>query len=159
MSSDYHVRERRASVIVIDKANKIVQMQTLAKRLKEARARAGLSQAKLAKLAGVSQSTIANIESGTRFEPQKAVQIARALGVSAEWLVEGRETVAAATPVPSAEPDDLGQVCADFFWTYSNCSEAGQSFLKSAIKSAQQHFVSADRRRSLTPVPVDRRDK
>jgi transcriptional regulator with XRE-family HTH domain len=55
---------------------------TPAERLKEARTRLGISQEKVAKLAAVSQSTIGNLESGTRFEP-KAVQMAKALGVTA----------------------------------------------------------------------------
>lgn len=155
--TDYHVRDSCASALVMDIQNKIERMQTLAKRLKEARAKTGFSQAKLAKLAGVSQSTIANIESGTRFEPQKVVQIARALGVSAEWLLEGRESRAAPQPIP--EPDNMGEVCADFFWTYSNCNETGQSFLRNAIKTAQQHFIEADRRHLSIPVERDRRHK
>lgn len=143
MCSDYHVRDKPASAIVIDVENKIQRMQTLAKRLKEARTRLDISQAKLAKMAGVSQSTIANIESGTRFEPQKVVQIARALGVSAEWLIEGRES----PPLPPSrtEQNDIGDVCAAFLWTYTNCNETGQSFLRNSIKIAQQSFVKPDK--------------
>jgi len=134
-------------------------MITLANRLREARAKAGLSQAKLAKLAGVSQSTIANIESGIRFEPQKAVQIARALGVSAEWLIEGRDTPVPTKKAPPPDPENMGEVCAEFFWTYSNCNEMGQSFLRNAIKTAHQHFVDTDRRHTDQPVSADRRHK
>lgn len=66
-------------------------MQSLARRLKDAREEAGLSQAQLAKKAGMSQQGVAAIESGrTKNSSTKIFQLARALGKPAEWLaVEG----------------------------------------------------------------------
>ncbi|KVE27757.1 hypothetical protein WI93_12040 [Burkholderia vietnamiensis] len=65
-------------------------MYTLADRLKWARAEAGLSQEALGDKAGVSQSTIGNLEAGTRHSARRLPQIAAALGVSALWLAEGK---------------------------------------------------------------------
>lgn len=67
-------------------------MKTFQERLKEARIKKGLSQGQLAKACGVSQGTIANLESGYRKQPRSIIEIARALGVDAEWLATGRLT-------------------------------------------------------------------
>ena len=64
-------------------------MKTLAERLVWARTQKELSQSELAKLAGVSQSTIGNLESGLRLSARRIANIADALGVSALWLAEG----------------------------------------------------------------------
>jgi len=64
-------------------------MKTLAERLAWARAKKEVSQERLATLAGVSQSTIGNLEAGIRSSARKLPQIANALGVSALWLAEG----------------------------------------------------------------------
>lgn len=68
-----------------------LQRNTLAERLKWARETiARVSQEELARRAGVSQGTIGNIESGTRRAPRDLLEIAKAAGVSAEWLKYGR---------------------------------------------------------------------
>lgn len=48
-----------------------------------------MSQATLAKLSGVSQSTIGNLESGLRMSARRLAHIAEALEVNALWLAEG----------------------------------------------------------------------
>jgi transcriptional regulator with XRE-family HTH domain len=63
---------------------------TLAARMKWARGERKLSQPALAKLAGVSQGTIGNIESGDRKQPRKLLAIARALYCNPEWLETGK---------------------------------------------------------------------
>ncbi|WP_186140092.1 helix-turn-helix domain-containing protein [Burkholderia gladioli] len=73
-------------------------MYTLADRLKWARSKAGLSQEQLGDKAGVSQSTIGNIEAGTRKSARRLPQIADALGVNALWLAEGE-----GKPIPDAD--------------------------------------------------------
>lgn len=75
-------------------------MYTLADRLKWARLRAGLSQEQLGDKAGVSQSTIGNLEAGTRNSARRLPQIADILGVSALWLAEGEGKP---TPDPDTE--------------------------------------------------------
>jgi SOS-response transcriptional repressor LexA len=65
-------------------------MTNLADRLKIARAHAGLSQAGLAKKAGVKQPVISQLETGKSAGSSFVVSIANACGISAEWLAEGR---------------------------------------------------------------------
>lgn len=64
-------------------------MTTFGERLKEARKDRGLSQASLAKIVGLKQPTIAELESDGKGS-SKAALIAKALGVSAVWLSEGK---------------------------------------------------------------------
>ncbi|MDR1647875.1 MAG: helix-turn-helix domain-containing protein [Zoogloeaceae bacterium] len=65
-------------------------MRTFGQRLREAREEAGLTQAQLAKQTGLAQATISNTESGRNQGSSEAVALARALGVSPDWLAEGR---------------------------------------------------------------------
>lgn len=66
-------------------------METLAKRLATTRKERGLSQAELAKKAGLkNQSNIANLESGHRKSSAYIPVIAEALGVEPLWLSEGK---------------------------------------------------------------------
>lgn len=69
------------------------KLTTLAERVRWARERLRLTQDEVAKLAGVSQSTIGNIESGARKDAQAIVEIALALQVTAEWLKLGMEPI------------------------------------------------------------------
>ena len=64
-------------------------MNKISDRLKEARSRRKWNQAQLALAAGVSPGTIGNIESGTRQAKGSLPQIAKALGVSHDWLANG----------------------------------------------------------------------
>lgn len=61
-------------------------METIAERLKRLRTAAGMSQAKLAQVAGVSQGAIGNIESGIRGYGESIVSIASVLGVTPQYL-------------------------------------------------------------------------
>lgn len=64
-------------------------MDTLASRLAAARNSRELSQPALARLAGVSQGTIGNIEAGLRGGSASLAAIAHALQVSYWWLRDG----------------------------------------------------------------------
>lgn len=64
-------------------------MKILADRLKTEMKRQGFTQEALALASGVSQGTIYKLTSGKAKETAKIVQIANALGVSAEWLATG----------------------------------------------------------------------
>lgn len=70
--------------------NYIRDMNTIGERIKSMRDELGLSQGELAKLSGVTQATIGNVEAGIRNQPRKLISIAAALGVNAEWLETGR---------------------------------------------------------------------
>lgn len=93
MAVAYHVRDRsrndslNTSVILCPRP--IGAMDNLASRLKQAREDRRLSQPALAKLAGVSQGTIGNIESGLRNGASSLALIAGALKVRYEWLRDG----------------------------------------------------------------------
>lgn len=63
---------------------------SIGSRIKEARTALGWSQVRLAEEAGVTQSSIGNIESGLRQRPRELVSIARALQVSPAWLETGK---------------------------------------------------------------------
>ncbi len=63
---------------------------TFAERLSAARRQAKMSQAAVAKAAGLrSQSQVAMLESGERKGTTRLVAIAAALGVDAQWLADG----------------------------------------------------------------------
>ncbi|SXF83141.1 XRE family transcriptional regulator [Klebsiella variicola] len=66
-------------------------MKTLAERLKIAREKAGLSQAQLGEIIGLSQQSVAKIENGETQQPRKIKEIAKALGVTQTWLQLGVE--------------------------------------------------------------------
>jgi transcriptional regulator with XRE-family HTH domain len=65
-------------------------LSTLAGRATWARKRLGLTQEGLAQAAGVTQSTIGNMESGLRQQPRKINAIAKALQLHVEWLEGGK---------------------------------------------------------------------
>ena len=60
-------------------------------RLKQARAAKKLSQARLAEIVGVSQASIMYIENGRNKGSTKIIDIAKALDVSPDWLLHGKE--------------------------------------------------------------------
>ncbi|RBP19727.1 helix-turn-helix domain-containing protein, partial [Achromobacter marplatensis] len=96
-------------------------MKALKDRLVEARTESGLSQAQLAKAVGAGQSTIASIENGRNKGSSLFLDLARALNVNVEWLVDGtgskRDTVsslqtdhrkiASAWPFPDISEEDV----------------------------------------------------
>lgn len=84
----------------------IRDMDTLAKRLTWARERKGLTQGALAKLSGVSQSTIGNLEAGLRQTARKIVDIASAVEVDPIWLANGKGA-------PEANPPATDTTVAD----------------------------------------------
>lgn len=87
-------------------------MDTLASRLLRARTLRDLSQPSLAKLAGVSQGTVGNIEAGIRGGASSLALIANALQVRYLWLRDGDGQM----ELPSTQwpfSDELWQVVKD----------------------------------------------
>jgi transcriptional regulator with XRE-family HTH domain len=84
--------------------------KSLSERLAEARKHLGWTQAVLAERAGVSQSTIGNLESGTRSRPRNLLAIASALGVSAVWLEFGTGRTFADSPRLRSDVDELASL-------------------------------------------------
>ena len=66
--------------------------ESLKDRIHAKRAELNLSQQQLAERAHVSQVTIQHLESGRNATSKKLVDIAKALGVSAEWLTSGKDS-------------------------------------------------------------------
>jgi len=66
------------------------EMSTIAKNIKKYRAKLGISQDKLSKLAGITLHTITKIESGATPNPriETVKKIANALGVSIDDLMK-----------------------------------------------------------------------
>jgi len=68
----------------------ITTVKTLKERLIYARELRGLTQGQLARDSKCSQSAIGNVESGIRETLKNVVMVARALGISADWLYDGK---------------------------------------------------------------------
>ena len=91
---------------------------SFSKRLRAERERAGLSQTKLARMCGLSGTTISCIECGKNFFSEKVlVSVSRALGVRPEWLRSGsgrREgdwsDDSAVIPKPQSFPERIKQL-------------------------------------------------
>jgi len=66
-----------------------METDTLGTRIREQRMRLGFSQQTLAGMAGVTQGLIAQIEAGINKGSKHIIAIARALGVSPDWLEGG----------------------------------------------------------------------
>ena len=101
-------------------------MYTLADRLKWARQKANLSQEDLGKKAGVSQSTIGNLEAGTRNSARRLPQIAAVLGVNALWLAEGR-----------GEPAANSRARATYDDAITSASESARAVIDAILKADQ----------------------
>lgn len=86
--------------------------ESLKDRIYAKRTELNLSQQQLAERAHVSQVTIQHLESGRNATSKRLVDIAKALGVSAEWLMSGKEAPKQAESDPSnvrmvAQPNQI----------------------------------------------------
>jgi SOS-response transcriptional repressor LexA len=82
-------------------------MNTVGQRLKYARELAGLTQAELAKAAGVTQQSIQQLEQGLHKSSRALVHMAEALSVRPAWLAKGQGEMRAST---ARGPDVTGSV-------------------------------------------------
>lgn len=107
-------------------------MNSFAERVRAARKEAKLNQQQLAKKAGLSQTTISDIERGRNEGSRDVVALAKALKVSAEWLMAGE----------AAKPDDAErQVMLEFVRVYRGTTDEGRHFLRNAIAAVESAFV------------------
>ncbi|WP_341973170.1 LexA family transcriptional regulator [Roseateles sp. PN1] len=79
-------------------------IETLAQRLAFARAQAGMTQGKLAELAGMRQPDISKIEKGLILQTTGIARLAAALNVSAAWLELGQEENGEPSPKAQMTP-------------------------------------------------------
>lgn len=105
-------------------------MSNLATRLIDARNGANLTQQELADRVPCSQSTIGNLESGLRESPKFIIAIARALGVTAEWLMDG-----VGPKLPNFE---LSQKELFLVQSYRDASPAGMQLIELACIGARK---------------------
>lgn len=85
-----HVCECTALTSVMQPPGVITPVNTFASRLKETREALGKSQAALAREIGVSPGAVGNWEAGGREAPRSLLALAKAIGVRAEWLRDGK---------------------------------------------------------------------
>ena len=85
----------------------MARTDSLAERVRAARAALGLSQAELAARVGIKQPSLAAIETGETRRPRFLLGLARALGVTPEWLENGDEARPGAPMPPPAALRDL----------------------------------------------------
>jgi transcriptional regulator with XRE-family HTH domain len=112
MPTLHHDRDKYATTNVMIFEGQITDVMTLAERMKQAREKSGLTQTELAKKVGVSQGTIANLESGFRKQPRNLLALARALNVDADWLDGGKASYRSpelTNPPLAAEPSPLSE--------------------------------------------------
>lgn len=93
-------------------------VNTFAQRLLYARQLRGYTQSKLAALCGISQSTIASYETGTRLHARNLLNLAKTLKVNPSWLEQGlgamsptlqeaADNYSSNWPFTRVSPDDL----------------------------------------------------
>lgn len=106
-------------------------MDTLASRIREARLAAKLSQEGLARLVGVSQGLIGQIESGKNQGSKHLASLARALNVSPDWLETGkgpRERALHQASLPATK-DGQGMVSLRPILAWENEEELGDEYV------------------------------
>lgn len=109
-----------------------------------------LTQEDLARAAGVTQSTIGNIEAGTRKSPRELLAIAGALGVDPLWLKTGKQTSAGSMPPnpPSQEKPEKSTP----EWPIRSISAAQYAQLPRATQEQVEAFICTV---AGLPPPID----
>jgi phage repressor protein C with HTH and peptisase S24 domain len=77
-----------------------------AKRLKDSRKAAGVSQAQAAKLAGITQPTLSQLESGAYEQSLATIALASIYGVNANWLATGKGLANPTAKTKEVLPED-----------------------------------------------------
>ena len=108
-------------------------MQTFRERVREARKKLKLTQQQLARLSGMAQATLSDIERGKNEGSRDVVALASALQVSAEWLINGKQS------------DDHAAVVAEFAAVYAGSNQTWRTFLETSIHAARGAIKEADK--------------
>lgn len=134
-------------------------MKNLAERLIWARERKSerdgmeFTQQALANAAGVSQSTIGNLEAGIRRSAQKLVMIAAALGVDPMWLSEGTGKPFPVLAVDTQSANDDGDSASDLARIAAAYRDSDKEGRKALIDAAETIYS----RLKAKGIPVNNR--
>lgn len=120
---------------------------SLAENLRRHRALKTMSQASLAKAAGVSQQSISRIESGTDLTSKHLPKIARALGVPLHELDESFSGVAAGAPQEDAT-GRLVRLFADALSLPAAAQEQIADLIETRIQSASKSRATRTKQES-----------
>lgn len=105
-----------------------------------------MSQTELAKKAGVSQSTIGNLEAGLRKTAKNVTAIAAALQVNPFWLADGRGTpeLAVKLVIPPEPPPELhSKQLQEIIALVSGVDDEGQTRALFAVKDCLNSYRNA----------------
>lgn len=115
----------------------MTNVMTLGERLKQSREALGISQAELARKAGMTQGSIGNLETGTRKSAKNILVIAQVLGVDAMWLQYG----ATQYKPPKAEEKPAPYMPGLHPWPFIGVHESDWSRLSRHQKSQVEAFI------------------
>jgi phage repressor protein C with HTH and peptisase S24 domain len=139
-------------------------MQGIGKRLKAARTKAGLSQQEVADKAGVTQTAIAELESGRTRRSTRTRELAAAVGTTAKWLEgegplnEPEQPWTGAAAVVARSYDRLIEVAGAEFArmpVYDIRFAAGAGAVNDDETPIDYHLISMSLLRSMTDAPLN----
>lgn len=124
-----------------------VQCMDIGTRIRQARIAAGLSQARLAQLLGVTRSACSQWESpqGTVPRGARLAELAALLGVSYEWLAMGGrgDSHSAGTDGPPDQRDTLNTKQRELLRLYDQLPASGQAALMKFLHAFEASTTSA----------------
>jgi transcriptional regulator with XRE-family HTH domain len=120
-------------------------MDTLGKRIKQRREELGLDQVALANKVGMSQPNLAHLESGRNHRTKYLPEIARELGVTAEWLSTGggELRIAVNNPLPEVTTSEAVRLLN----LYEACDEESRTLMMRSAETLAE--LSQSRRRRI----------
>lgn len=125
-------------------------MKTFGERVRESRKKLKLTQKQLAKASGMAQATLSDIERGKNEGSRDVVALAKALKVSAEWLINGEQ---------GGDAEMIAAVN-EFVAVYRSITDNGRVLLMNALKGIGMGFRREERRSgSASVVPINDRRK
>lgn len=133
---------------------------TLGDRLRKARDHAGLTQKQLEDKSGVSQKTISKIERGDQDNSTQVVQLARACGVSIDWLATetGDMVQGNRAEQPAAAYTTLSPAALELARAFDNLSPTDQDHVRRTVEMAKYSETARARRRAAAHDATIKRD-